>query len=76
LLQYFEWGRFEMGCLIGILAHNWTEASFKGLSFSFFIFFLLAVRYRSEPGFTSTPDLVLTSEVHEDLLVSDSNTFL
>jgi exopolysaccharide production protein ExoQ len=76
LLQYFEWGRFEMGCLIGILAHNWTEASFKGLSFSFFIFFLLAVRYRSEPGFTNTPDLVLTSEVHEDLLVSDSNTFL
>jgi O-antigen ligase len=45
LLGNFEWGRFQMGCLVAILLHNWTEAGFKGLSFPFFVFFIIAVNY-------------------------------
>jgi hypothetical protein len=43
LLRNFEWGRFRMSCLVAILAHNWTEAGFKGLSLFFFAFFLIAI---------------------------------
>jgi len=31
--------------LIAILAHNWTEAAFRGLSLTFFMFFLIAMSY-------------------------------
>jgi exopolysaccharide production protein ExoQ len=46
LLINFEWGRFTMSYLIAILAHNWTEAGFKGLSVIFFGFFLIATKSR------------------------------
>lgn len=46
LLENFEWGRFQMSLLLAILAHNWTEAGFKGLSLTFFMFFLIAMSYR------------------------------
>jgi O-antigen ligase len=46
LLTEFGWGRFELGCLVAILAHNWTEAGFKALNLPFYIFFMIAVRYR------------------------------
>ncbi|MBA3353002.1 MAG: hypothetical protein H0U23_11400, partial [Blastocatellia bacterium] len=58
LWHYMEWGRLEMGCLVGILAHNWTEAGFKGLSFSLFVFFVIAVRYRREQVFSPDPSLL------------------
>lgn len=45
LLRNSEWGRFTMSCLAAILAHNWTEAGFKGLSLIFFGFFLVAINY-------------------------------
>ena len=45
LLLNFEWGRLTMSYLIAILAHNWTEAGFKGLSLMFFFFFMIAVNY-------------------------------
>ena len=45
LLKDFAWGRLLMGYLVAILAHNWTEAGFKGLSIMFLFFFLLAVKY-------------------------------
>ncbi len=45
LLIDFEWGRFEIASFVAILLHNWTEASFKGLDFSFFFFFILAVNW-------------------------------
>jgi len=45
LLENFEWGRFQMGCLLAILAHNWTEAGFKGLSFPLLVFFIVAINY-------------------------------
>jgi exopolysaccharide production protein ExoQ len=45
LLSNFEWGRLEMGLLVAILAHNWTEAGFRGLSLTFFVFFIIAISY-------------------------------
>jgi exopolysaccharide production protein ExoQ len=45
LVQNFEWGRLSLGYLVAILAHNWTEAGFKGLSILFLFFFLIAVKY-------------------------------
>lgn len=45
LLRNFEWARLRMSFLIAVLAHNWTEAGFKGLSFYFFVFLLVATNY-------------------------------
>ncbi len=45
LLRNLDWGRLKMGYLLAILAHNWTEAGFKGLSTMFLFFFLIAVKY-------------------------------
>jgi exopolysaccharide production protein ExoQ len=45
LVENFEWGRLSTGYLVAILAHNWTEAGFKGLSIMFLFFFLIAVKY-------------------------------
>lgn len=45
LLSSHDWGRFEMGCLAAILVHNWTEAGFRGLSFPFLVFFIIAINY-------------------------------
>lgn len=49
LLSDFEWARFEMGVLFAILAHNWTEAGFKGLSITFFVFFIVSVKRTIAP---------------------------
>ncbi len=45
LLNDFEWGRFTMSLLIAILAHNWTEAGFKGLSIVYFFFFMVTLKF-------------------------------
>ena len=45
LLENFEWGRFQMSCLVAILVHNWTEAGFKGLSFPFLVLFIIALNH-------------------------------
>ena len=45
LLTDFEWGRLTMGYLFGIVAHNWTEAGFKGLSLMLLVFFIIAIKY-------------------------------
>jgi hypothetical protein len=34
-----------MGYLFGIVAHNWTEAGFKGLSLMLLVFFIIAIKY-------------------------------
>jgi exopolysaccharide production protein ExoQ len=46
LLRNFEWGRLRMSLLPTILAHNWTEAAFRGLSLTFFLLFIIAISYR------------------------------
>ena len=45
LLRNFEWSRLRMSLLPAILAHNWTEAGFRGLSLTFFVFFIIAIDY-------------------------------
>jgi hypothetical protein len=72
LLECFELGRFEMGCLVGILAHNWTEAGFKGLSFPFLVFFIISVRFRGEPVLADASNLALASEDEAELVYSNS----
>ena len=45
LVENFEWGRFRLGFLIAVIAHNWTEATFKGLSLIWFMFYVIAIDY-------------------------------
>lgn len=45
LLHDLEWGRLTTSCLIVILAHNWTEAGFKGLSIVYLFFFMVALKF-------------------------------
>jgi exopolysaccharide production protein ExoQ len=45
LFQNFEWGRFRLGFLVAIVVYNWTEAAFKSVSASWFIFYLVAMDY-------------------------------
>jgi O-antigen ligase len=74
LLTEFEWGRFELGCLIAILAHNWTEAGFKGLSVLFFLFFIIAVKYRHpDNAMTSDRSSLEGEEEREDTAVALHN---
>jgi O-antigen ligase len=44
-LSDFEWARFRLGFLAAVVVFNWTEASFKGLSPVWFIFYIIAVDY-------------------------------
>lgn len=52
LLRNFQFGRFRLGLLVAIVVFNWTEASFKGLSPIWFIFYVIAMDY---PGFKLGP---------------------
>ncbi len=45
LLKNFEWGRYRLGLLVAVIAHNWTEATFKGLSIMWFVFYVIALDY-------------------------------
>jgi O-antigen ligase len=69
LPRNLEWGRFQMGCLVAILLHNWTEAGFKGLSFPFLVFFLLAVNYPQLRMGPVAPSLEATGPEWETELV-------
>jgi O-antigen ligase len=45
LLYDFEVGRLRLGYLAAIVAYNGTEAAFQGLSFLFFVFWVIALNY-------------------------------
>lgn len=45
LLRNFQFGRLRLGFLAAVLAFNWTEASFKGLSVIWFAFYIIAMDY-------------------------------
>jgi exopolysaccharide production protein ExoQ len=45
LLRNPDWGRFQLGFLIALIFYNLTEATFKGLSLTWFIFFIVAIKY-------------------------------
>ena len=40
-----DWGRFRLGFLAAMVFYNITEATFKGLSLTWFIFFIIAMEY-------------------------------
>jgi O-antigen ligase len=50
-LSDFEWGRFRLGFLAAVVAFNWTEVSFRGLSPTWLVFYLIAMDY-SKPSFS------------------------
>jgi exopolysaccharide production protein ExoQ len=45
LFQNLDWGRFELGFLAAMVFYNLTEATFRGLSLTWFIFFIVAMKY-------------------------------
>jgi exopolysaccharide production protein ExoQ len=45
LLTNFQFGRFRLGFLLAIIAYNWTEAAFKNISATWFVFYLIAIDY-------------------------------
>ena len=76
LLNDFQWGRFTMGSFIAILAHNWTEAGFKGLSVIFFSLFLVMLRYRrlqNAEEITAPSEIISGVEEQESELIYSSN---
>src|SRR6266480_891411 len=63
LLKNFEWGRFRLGFLVAVIAHNWTEATFKGLSVIWFMFYIIALDYGT---IASTPAEEVSTPVDSD----------
>ena len=45
LLTNFQFGRFRLGFLLALIAYNWTEASFKNISATWFVFYIIALDY-------------------------------
>ena len=45
LLRNFQFGRFRLGFLAAVVVLNWTEATFKGLSAVWFVFYIIAMDY-------------------------------
>jgi exopolysaccharide production protein ExoQ len=45
LLRNFEWGRFRLSFLVAVVFYNFTEATFRGLSLTWFVFFIIAMDY-------------------------------
>jgi O-antigen ligase len=75
LLSNFDWGRLRMGLLIAIVVHNWTEAGFKGLSFPFLVFFIIAVDYPAFEFAPSQVSLEATSTEEEPELIYSQERF-
>ena len=44
LLRNFEWGQFRLGFLIAVVFYNCTEATFRGLSLVWFVFYIIAMQ--------------------------------
>jgi len=47
LMRDLDFGRFRVGYLFAFIAYNWTEAAFRTHIVPFFIFFVIAIEYRS-----------------------------
>jgi O-antigen ligase len=45
LFRNTDWGRFRLGFFAAILFYNLTEATFRGLSLTWFVFFIIAMEY-------------------------------
>jgi O-antigen ligase len=66
LLRDFDWGRLRLGLLITVVLHNWAEASFVGLCYPFFVFFLVAIDYPAF-AFASSPASLEASTAEEEI---------
>jgi exopolysaccharide production protein ExoQ len=47
LLRNLEWGQFRLGFLVAVIFYNCTEATFKGLSLVWFVFYIIVMEYPS-----------------------------
>jgi len=67
LSRDFEWGRLRLAYLAAIVAHNWTEAGFKGLSIFLFVLFIITIDHRRRSHFTlaESADGVVVEENRE-----------
>ncbi len=70
LTTRFEWGRFTLAYLIAVLAHNWTEAGFKGLSIIYCGFFLAAVK-DPQLRIRRVVPTIESTESHEEVAYSE-----
>lgn len=53
LFRYVQFGRLRLGVLAAVVAYNWTEASFRGPSALWLLFYIIALDYpRFSVGFT------------------------
>jgi exopolysaccharide production protein ExoQ len=62
LFRNFDWGRYRLGMLVAILFHNWTEASFRGLGLSWFVFHIIALDYPNFRFAAEPPSEVVAPE--------------
>jgi exopolysaccharide production protein ExoQ len=71
LLTNFQFGRFRLGFLLAVIAYNWTEAAFKNISATWFVFFIIALDYR-RPEFDSFERTeTIRPEEHEILVYAE-----
>jgi exopolysaccharide production protein ExoQ len=75
LLRNFDWGRLRMGLLIAIVVHNWTEAGFVGMGFSFLVFFIITIDYAAFEFAPSPASLEATPPEEEKELVYTQEKF-
>ena len=45
LFTNFQFGRFRLGFLMAVIVYNWTEAAFKNISPTWFVFYIIALDY-------------------------------
>ena len=45
LFTNFQFGRFRLGFLVAVIVYNWTEAAFKNVSPTWFVFYIIALDY-------------------------------
>jgi O-antigen ligase len=67
LLTDFEFGRFRLGYLAAFVVDTWTEAIFRTHCVPFFIFFLVAVDYYTQPEPVAAAETVVEAPLAPDL---------
>jgi exopolysaccharide production protein ExoQ len=76
LLQNLEFGKFRLGLLVAIVVYNTTESAFKGLSFVWFTFYVIAMDYPSFQLAPLEPSSETTSSKEEsELAYSEEGTW-
>jgi exopolysaccharide production protein ExoQ len=45
LFTNFQFGRFRLAFLVAVIVYNWTEAGFKNVSPTWFVFYIIALDY-------------------------------